>query len=88
MTWSKIYNDFLDRCDAHSSSVDERALNIRRVVPRWDEFPLKLSARMLLREDKLSEIADELSEEREARGGGVSLLGSPPMAVFNFVISC
>ena len=72
MTWSKIYNDFLDRCDAHSSSVDERALNIRRVVPRWDEFPLKLSARMLLREDKLSEIADELNEEREARGANVS----------------
>ena len=33
MTWSKIYTDFLDRCDAHASSVDERALNIRRVVP-------------------------------------------------------
>ena len=46
----QIYTDFLDRCDAHSSSVDERALNIRRIVPRWDEVPLELSARMLLRE--------------------------------------
>ena len=72
MTWSKVYTDFLDRCDAHSSSVDERALNIRRTVPRWDEVPTKLSARMLLREDKLSEIADELNEEREARGANVA----------------
>ena len=29
MTWSKIYIGFLDRCDAHSSSVDERSFNIR-----------------------------------------------------------
>jgi hypothetical protein len=72
MTWSKIYTDFLDRCDAHASSVDERALNIRRVVPRWSEVPPKLSARMLLREDKLSEIADELGEERAARGANVT----------------
>ena len=72
MTWSKIYVDFLDRCDAHASSVDERALNIRSKVPRWNEIPTKLSARMLLREDKLSEIADELSEERAARGANVT----------------
>ena len=75
MTWSKISTDFLDRCDAHSSSIDERALNIRRVVPRWGEVPIKLFARMLLREHKLSEIADELNEERAARGANV-----PPSA--------
>jgi hypothetical protein len=39
MTWSKIYTDFMDRCDAHSSSVDERALSIRQIVPRWGEVP-------------------------------------------------
>ena len=72
MTWSKIYTDLWDRCDAHASSVDERALNIRRVVPRWSEVPAKLSARMLLREGKLSEIADELGEERAARGANVA----------------
>ena len=72
MTWSKIYTDFLDRCDSHASSVDERALNLRHVVPRWCEIPAKLSERMLLREDKLAEIADELGEERAARGANVA----------------